>query len=261
VRLRNGSLGSTARKTLTPAHFQREDILVKHGIIRDDEHVKARNEALTEAKQRTEVADAPFELRAAQAPSMNALDTLEDDAKTDSDDVVLAKLREARIQQMRGEQKVNRFGEVERIGRDEFMSRVKDFSARGGLQDNGGAQWVVIELIQDKLERSRVFSVVVDRLAKANPATKFVRMVADHCIEHWPDANVPSVFAYYAGELKLQVIGPLQCQTAPLALKQAGAVAKLVSRNDDAGDASEDDDDLRLPVRVAKGGARDEDDF
>lgn len=45
-------------------------------------------------------------------------------------------------------------------------------------------------------------------LAKQFPATKFLKSVATNCIPNYPERNCPSIFIYYEGELKEQIIGP-----------------------------------------------------
>jgi hypothetical protein len=216
-----------------------EDILVKHDILQEDPAVKERRLALEQARQRGEVAAPTFQQRLMHARGDAEVDAMEDEAKDDDDEAVLTRLRQARIEHLKRDALLNRFGAVERIGRDEFMLQVKQCSATGGL--DGSPLWVVIELLQDKLERSRAFGQVVDRLAKANPQTKCVRMVADHCIEHWPDSNVPAVFVYFNGELKTQLVGSGACRDVYAVLLGLGAI-RTASAED--GDVRDDDRDV-----------------
>ncbi|PSN47399.1 Viral IAP-associated factor [Blattella germanica] len=40
------------------------------------------------------------------------------------------------------------------------------------------------------------------------PATKFLKSVSTTCIPNFPDSNLPSIFIYFEGDLKKQLIGP-----------------------------------------------------
>ena len=47
-------------------------------------------------------------------------------------------------------------------------------------------------------------------LASKFPATKFLKSVATSCIPNYPDKNLPTVFVYYEGDLKGQIVGPFE---------------------------------------------------
>ena len=40
-----------------------------------------------------------------------------------------------------------------------------------------------------------------------HPAARFLRIVGTHCIEGYPDENLPTVIVYHAGECQLQIVG------------------------------------------------------
>ena len=46
-------------------------------------------------------------------------------------------------------------------------------------------------------------------LAAKFPATKFLKSISTVCIPNYPDKNLPTVFVYFEGDLKKQMVGPL----------------------------------------------------
>ena len=48
------------------------------------------------------------------------------------------------------------------------------------------------------------------QLAAKFPATKFLKSISTTCIPNYPDRNLPTFFIYYEGDMKGQIVGPLQ---------------------------------------------------
>lgn len=48
---------------------------------------------------------------------------------------------------------------------------------------------------------------ILDQLASLYPSTKFVKIVSDHCIENYPDKNVPTMLVYRKGQMMGQIVG------------------------------------------------------
>ena len=44
-------------------------------------------------------------------------------------------------------------------------------------------------------------------LAEKHKATKFVKIIGDHCIPNYPDKNLPSLLIYGYGDLQQQLVG------------------------------------------------------
>lgn len=42
------------------------------------------------------------------------------------------------------------------------------------------------------------------------PATKFLKSISTTCIPNYPDKNLPTVFVYFEGDLKKQLVGPFE---------------------------------------------------
>jgi len=187
-----------------------EDILVDKNIITPDEKLVQQKEALEASRVRTERSDPSLQKKiAATKDDASKLEELEDELNDDDDERVLAKFREARIQEMKKRALQARFGGVERLARDEFIVQVKEASQKGGL--DGVPVHVVVELYREGLDRSQLTSRAVDEVASKNPHIKFVRMVSDQCIQGWPDSRVPCLIVYFNGEMQHQLIGLAEC--------------------------------------------------
>lgn len=54
---------------------------------------------------------------------------------------------------------------------------------------------------------SKKLMPIIQELAALYPSTKFVSIVSDHCIENYPDKNVPTMIIYRKGQMMGQVVG------------------------------------------------------
>lgn len=53
---------------------------------------------------------------------------------------------------------------------------------------------------------SLINNYLVD-LARKFPATKFLKSISTTCVPNYPDKNLPTIFVYFEGNLKKQLIG------------------------------------------------------
>ncbi|GAA6044325.1 hypothetical protein JCM8097_000921, partial [Rhodosporidiobolus ruineniae] len=54
---------------------------------------------------------------------------------------------------------------------------------------------------------SKLLMPLISELASLYPSTKFVSIVSDHCIENYPDKNVPTMIVYRKGRMMGQIVG------------------------------------------------------
>ena len=47
------------------------------------------------------------------------------------------------------------------------------------------------------------------QLAQKNPSVKFLKSISSLCIPNYPDKNLPTIFVYYEGDMKKQIVGPI----------------------------------------------------
>lgn len=62
-------------------------------------------------------------------------------------------------------------------------------------------------LASNSVPESKKLMPIVHELASLYPSTKFVSIVSDHCIENYPDKNVPTMIIYRKGQMMGQVVG------------------------------------------------------
>lgn len=48
------------------------------------------------------------------------------------------------------------------------------------------------------------------QVAAMYPTVKFIKSISTTCIPNYPDKNLPTIFIYFEGELKKQIIGPVE---------------------------------------------------
>ena len=48
------------------------------------------------------------------------------------------------------------------------------------------------------------------QLARKFPATKFLKSISTVCIPNYPDRNLPTMFIYFEGDMKGQIVSAVQ---------------------------------------------------
>ncbi len=186
-----------------------EDVLVKKGILRERDEVAARKAAAEDVEKRIYVGskpDLPDDFDSAEARE-TALERDRDTyaagvkSRVEEEDE-LDMLRRLRLEKMRAQTTFRTYGSVvDRPKRREFDELVKDASADGTI--------VVVELCREDLERSNKCTLTFKRVARRRVGCKFVRYVANECIENWPSKNIPALIVYCEGNmLDKPIVGP-----------------------------------------------------
>ena len=111
---------------------------------------------------------------------------------------MLQRYREERLHQMRAAAARARFGTVLDIVKADWLREVNDASK---------SCWVVVHVYQDAVELCGVVDRALQSLAAQFRDLKIVRIRSTAAIENWPDAKLPTLFAYREGELKHQFVG------------------------------------------------------
>ena len=127
--------------------------------------------------------------------------------------------RAARLRALRAAAAAQRFGRLLPLSRGDFVREVTEASKEGGAAGAGtaaaagagsGGTWVVVLLYKPGIDASRKLEEVLPRLADRHRATKFMQIIADQCIENFPDRNVPALLLYFDGVCTEQLIGLAQ---------------------------------------------------
>ncbi|TPX48650.1 hypothetical protein SeMB42_g01925 [Synchytrium endobioticum] len=125
--------------------------------------------------------------------TLDELDELEDD----EDERVLLAYRKKRLAEM-AQRARSAYGCVTQIAKADWSIDVSEACRRVVC---------VIHLFQTHVSESRVLGARLDTLAAKYTDVKFLKIVADQCIENYPDRNVPTVLVYADGDLKRQLVG------------------------------------------------------
>lgn len=59
----------------------------------------------------------------------------------------------------------------------------------------------------------------LNQLATKFRATKFLKSVSSTCIPNYPDRNLPTMFVYFEGDMKAQLIGPASFRHANISVE------------------------------------------
>ncbi|XP_077300252.1 viral IAP-associated factor [Arctopsyche grandis] len=156
---------------------------------------------------------------------LDELEELEDS----EDEAVLLEYRRKRIAEMKQLASKPRFGSVHEISGQDYVQEV----------NNAGKDiWVVIHLYKQGIPLCALLNQYLNELSQKFPYTKFLKAVAQTCIPNFPEKNLPSMFVYFEGELKKQIVGPLEfrgpnvtVQELEFLLGQIGAVETDIKKD------------------------------
>ena len=70
--------------------------------------------------------------------------------------------------------------------------------------------FVVLHLYKQGVPLCALINEYMNRLAPKFPCTKFLRAISTTCIPNYPDKNLPTIFVYYEGGMKAQMVGPME---------------------------------------------------
>lgn len=187
------------------------DILRSKGIL----PAKAKETEITEDQVQLMLDDA-IQRRIGQAEghrkkvehmNLDELDELEDS----EDEEVLEHYRQQRMAEIRMFAGKAKFGLVREISGQDYVNEVTKA---------GEGVWVVLHLYANGVPLCALIHNHMQQLAARFPQTKFLRSIAATCIPNFPEKNLPSIFIYFEGQLKKQLIGPIELRGEKMALEE-----------------------------------------
>ncbi|XP_033333851.1 viral IAP-associated factor [Megalopta genalis] len=157
--------------------------------------------------------------------TLDELDELEDE----EDEKVLLEYRRKRIAEMKQLANKAKYGEVKEISGQDYVQEV----------NNAGEDiWVVLHLYKNGIPLCTLINQYLTSLARKFPATKFLNSISTTCIPNWPDSNLPTIFIYHGGNMKKQIIGPIEFRGMKLTeeelewmLGEAGAITTKITED------------------------------
>ncbi|XP_071803879.1 viral IAP-associated factor homolog [Asterias amurensis] len=169
------------------------DILRAKGIIPPKEAEVTEDDILGMMEQAVKE---KTEGKAMEDMTMDELDELEDD----EDEEVLLQYRQQRMAEIQRLQRKEKYGEVKEISAQDYVREVNQA---------GEGVWVVLHLFKQGIPLCSLINQYLTQLAAKFPATKCLKSVSTTCIPNYPDKNLPTIFVYFEGELKSQIVGPV----------------------------------------------------
>lgn len=170
------------------------DVLRAKGII------PAKQEAEISEDQIIKLVDATIEEKANTGKPLEDLNLDElDELEDDEDERVLFMYRQQRLEELRKLTEKSKFGDVREISAEDYVTHVN--KAGDGI-------WVILHLYKPGIPLCALINQYLEQLSIKFPMTKVLKSVSSTCIPNYPDKNLPSIFIYYEGELKKQIIGP-----------------------------------------------------
>merc|ERR1712110_592010 len=99
----------------------------------------------------------------------------------------------------------------------------------------GDGVFVVLHLYKQGVPLCALINEYMNRLAPKFPCTKFLRAISTTCIPNYPDNNLPTIFVYYEGQMKGQMVGPIEFRGMNLTMDEfeyligkTGAIKSLI---------------------------------
>lgn len=220
-------IGTARNHFINGMQGQREDTewndaLRKHGILPQREKEVTEEEIINLVEQT--VQDKIVDGKKMSDLNLDELDELEDD----EDERVLQEYRAKRIAEIKAAAEKARYGDVREISAEDYVEQVNKA---------GDSVYVVLHLYKQGIPLCALINQHLNMLAQKFPATKFLKSISTTCIPNYPDKNLPTLFIYFEGEMKTQLIGPLAFRNNITAdeleymLGQAGAVSTTITED------------------------------
>lgn len=138
---------------------------------------------------------------------LDELDELEDS----EDEQILLQYRNKRIAEMKALAEKQKYGSVREISGQDYIDEVNKA---------GDDIWVVLHLYKQGIQLCALINQFMSALATRFPETKFLKSIASTCIPNFPEKNLPSIFIYYEGQIKKQIIGPIELRGEKLTIEE-----------------------------------------
>eukprot|EP00088_Acartia_fossae_P055263 TRINITY_DN6414_c0_g1_i3.p1 TRINITY_DN6414_c0_g1~~TRINITY_DN6414_c0_g1_i3.p1 ORF type:complete len:237 (-),score=56.97 TRINITY_DN6414_c0_g1_i3:57-767(-) len=128
---------------------------------------------------------------------LDELDELEDE----EEEKIMLQMRQQRIAEMKAKMDKAKFGSVREITAVDYVQEVN--KAGEGIM-------VVLHLYKQGIPLCALINEYMTRLAPRFPEVKFLRAISTTCIPNYPDKNLPTIFVYFEGNMKTQMVGPFE---------------------------------------------------
>lgn len=108
--------------------------------------------------------------------------------------------RKKRIAEIKSLAEKSKFGTVREISGQDYIDEVN--KAGEGI-------WVILHLYKQGIPLCALINQFMITLANRFQSVKFLKSIASTCIPNFPEKNLPSIFIYYEGQIRKQIIGSI----------------------------------------------------
>ena len=119
------------------------------------------------------------------------LDELKIMEEDNDEDEEIRRYKEMRLAEMKEFAKKPKFGKVAEIRKQDYLSEVNN-----APKD----VFVVLHLYQDCVEECMILNEIFNYLSRKFLLVKFLKIVANNCVENFSDSDCPAVFIYLNGK-------------------------------------------------------------
>ncbi|XP_023233902.1 phosducin-like protein 3 isoform X1 [Centruroides sculpturatus] len=175
------------------ADTQWNDILREKGILPKKQEKEIKEEDIINIIENT-VEEKLQETTQLEDLTLDELDELEDE----EDERILLEYRKKRIAEMQEALRKAKYGDVREISAEDYVQEVNKA---------GEGVWVVLHLYKSGIPLCTLINQYLTQLAAKFPATKFLKSISTTCIPNFPDRNLPTIFVYFEGDMKKQLVG------------------------------------------------------
>ncbi|XP_059084211.1 viral IAP-associated factor homolog [Tigriopus californicus] len=182
------------------------DILRQKGIIPD----KPKEPEITEediVAMVEQTIDKKANGKTMDEMNLDELDELEDE----EEEKVLEQYRLQRMAEIRALQAKSNYGDVREISANDYVQEVNQA---------GKGVWVVLHLYKQGVPLCALLNQYLSQISAKFPTVKFLKSISTTCIPNYPDKNLPTIFVYFEGELKTQIVGPMSFRGMNLTVEE-----------------------------------------
>ncbi|KAL1122131.1 hypothetical protein AAG570_003536 [Ranatra chinensis] len=139
--------------------------------------------------------------------TLDELDLIEDE----EDEKIVLEYRQKRIAELKELASKSKFGSVVEISAQDYVNEVNKA---------GNDIYVVLHLFKQGIPLCALINKHLADLARKYPTTKFLKSISTTCIPNYPDKNLPTLFVYFEGQMKSQMVGPPAFRYADISLDE-----------------------------------------
>ncbi|NXX47828.1 PDCL2 protein, partial [Tricholaema leucomelas] len=176
------------------------DILRGFGILPPKEKQEDEEEEMVLYLQR----EAEGKQQGNCTPARMTLEELKEaeDDFDEADRKAVEMYRQQRVEEWRCLQRRQKYGELREICGEQYVQEVTKAAEDA---------WVVIHLYRPSVPMCVLVNEHLSLLARKFPEAKFLRALADSCIQNYQDRCLPTILVYKAGEMKGRFVGAAEC--------------------------------------------------